>query len=188
MILTDADPDLTNLPRFLEHLEQRDAPAAQFARQLIDTGGVVREFWGPEQMDAWELRVQRGQMIVRFGVERGYSDGVLIARAGARALWNDLRPIRLAVLAWARANDIPFRLDDPGDLDVDLESDGFSALDWVGGGHDAEVERVWRALHEYRQQVDRLQERTRGRPDEPALAAVKAAGLVAIEGAARSVT
>ncbi|MEL4317446.1 hypothetical protein WJX64_00360 [Leifsonia sp. YIM 134122] len=184
--MTDADPDLANLPRFLEHLEQRDAVAARFARQLIDAGGTVRVFWGPQQMDAWELRVQRDQMIVRFGVERGYSDGVMIARGGTHASWNDLRPMRLALLAWARANDIPFRLGDPEDLDIDLKSDGLAALDWVGGGHDLEVERVWRAWQEHCQQVDRLRGRTRGRPDESDLAAVKAAGLAAIEAAARS--
>lgn len=188
VIMTDADPDLTNLPRFLEHLEQRDAAAAQFARQLIDAGGIIPVFWGPEQMDVWELRVQRGQMIARFGVERGVSDSVLIARAGARASSNDLRPMRLAVFAWARANDIPFRVDDPDKLDVDLKSDGFDALDWVGDGHDADVERVRRAWLEYRQQADRLQGRTRGRPDESDLEAVKAAGIAAIEAAARSVT
>ncbi|TFW00188.1 hypothetical protein [Orlajensenia leifsoniae] len=186
--MTDADPDLTNLPRFLEHLEQRDAVAAWFARRLVDAGGTVRVFWGPQQMDVWELRVQRGQMIVRFGVERGYSDGVMIARADAHASWNDLRPMRLAVLAWARANGIPLRLSDPEDLDVDLTSVGIVALDWVGAGHDTEVERVWRAWHEYRQQVDLLQGRTRGRPDGSDLAAVKAAGIAALEAAARSVT
>lgn len=188
MIMTDADPDLANLPRFLEHLEQRDAVASRFARQLVGAGGVVRVFWGPQQMDVWELRVQQGQMIVRFGVERGYSDGVMIARAGAHASWNDLRPMRLAVFAWARANDIPFGLSDPEDLDVDLTSDGFAVLDWVDGGHEAEVERVWRAWQDYRQQVDRLWWGTRGRPDESDLAAVKAAGIAAIEAAARSVT
>jgi hypothetical protein len=114
--MTDADPDLTNLPRFLEHLEQRDAAAAQFGRQLIDAGGIIRVFWGPEQMDVWELLVQRGRMIVRFGVERGYSDGVLIARAGTPASWNNLRPIQLAAVAWARTNDIPFFLDDPDNI------------------------------------------------------------------------
>ncbi len=187
--MTDADSDLANLPRFLEHLEQRDAEAARFARQLIDAGGAIRVFWGPQQMDVWELRVQRGQMIVRFGVERGYSDGVLIARAGIPASWNDnaLRQMRLAVFVWARANDIPFCLDDPDDLDVDLKSDGFAALDWVGDGHDADVERVERAWRQYRQQVDRLRGRTRGRPEESDVQAVKAAGIAAIEAAARSV-
>ena len=188
--MTDADSDLANLPRFLEHLEQRDAEAARFARQLIDAGGAIRVFWGPQQMDVWELRVQRRQMIVRFGVERGYSDGVLIARAGVPATWNDnaLRPMRLAVLAWARANNIPFRLDDPDDLDVDLTSDGFAALDWVGDGHDEEVERVQTAWREYRQQAGELRGRTRGRPDQSDVQAVKAAGIAAIEAAARSVT
>lgn len=70
---TDATPDPT---AFLERLSTRDADAAQFARRLIDQGWTVSSLVGPVQMDVWELILERDDERVRFGIERGLSDGV----------------------------------------------------------------------------------------------------------------
>lgn len=48
------EPNTTNLPRFLDHLEARDRESAQLARQLLETGWTVENFLGPVQMDVWE--------------------------------------------------------------------------------------------------------------------------------------
>ncbi|MCR2791660.1 hypothetical protein NQ156_01120 [Microbacterium sp. zg.Y625] len=181
--MNDANPDLDALAGFLEHLDPRDAAAAAFARHLLDAGAVVRSLWGPVQMDVRGLSVQRGDMIVRFGVERGFSDGVLIGRADA-ADESGLRPIALAVFAWARANGIPLQLDDPDGIEVDLVTVGIPALDWVGAGNDDAVHRVHRAWFEHRRRLDRLQGRTRGRPSDVDLRAVIADGVAALEAAA----
>jgi len=93
---TGGTPDLTNLERFLDHLEPRDADAAAFARRLVHADGWrVRSFVGPVQMDVWELVVERDGWWVRFGVERGYSDGILAMRGEER--------LPLGSLAAARA-------------------------------------------------------------------------------------
>ena len=181
--MTDTDLALDALPEFLAHLEARDADAAAFARHLLDAGAVVRSLWGPVQMDVRELTLQRGDMIVRFGVERGFSDGVLIGRADAGDDAN-LRPIALAVFAWARANGIPLQLDDPDRIEADLIAVGIAAIDWVGAGNDDIVTRVRGAWLEHRRRLDRLQGRTRGRPDAAELRALNAEGVAALEAAA----
>lgn len=183
--MTNTDLDLSNLPRFLDHLEERDAGSARFARQLIDAGGVVRVLWGPLQMDVWEVRVQRGEMIARFGVERGFSDGVLIGPAGPSTRM-DLLSMRLALTAWAGATGVPFQVEDPDEFALDLASNGIAALDWVGAGNEARVTRVTQAWFDYRAQLERLMARTRRRPAESDLQAVRAAGSAAIERAARA--
>ena len=63
--------DLTNLPRFLVHLEERRPGFAALARQLLDAGWQVQSFWGPVQMDVWSLRLRRDELAVIFGIERG---------------------------------------------------------------------------------------------------------------------
>lgn len=88
----------TDLLPFLRHLEVRDPDAATFAAELSATPGwTVVSMVGPVQMDVWELLVEGRGWTVRFGVERGYSDGVLATSAttGERR--------RLATLDDARA-------------------------------------------------------------------------------------
>lgn len=181
--MTDS-PDLTNLERFLVHLHERDAAAAAFARTLLAEGATVRDFWGPEQMDVWELRVQRGDVIVRFGVERGFSDGVLLGPADAANGRPTLRPLRIAIFAWAVANDVPLRVEDPDDFAVDLTEHGIAAVDWMGEGHEPAVARVQRAWSDYRSDLDRQRRRAHGRPAESRVRAVKAAGVSAMRAAA----
>lgn len=177
--------DLTNLPRFLEHLGSIDQMAADLAGILLDAGGTVRTFWGPEQMDVWELRVQRGEMIARFGVERGYSDGIRIAPAATPVDWGGLRSFHCAIIAWACANSIPLRLDDPDDVRIDLAKHGLSVLDWVGDGHDADVDRVHDAWMNYRSELNRLGNRAHGYPLKSHLSAARAEAIAAMEAAAR---
>ena len=73
--------DLTNLPRFLVHLEERRPGFAALARQLLDAGWQVQSFWGPVQMDVWSLRLRRDELAVIFGIERGVADGVQLGTA-----------------------------------------------------------------------------------------------------------
>lgn len=73
---TPRQPGPDNLPRFLAHLEGPDRGAADLARRLLEGDWRVESFWGPEQMDVWELVLSRGPWRVRFGIERGYADGV----------------------------------------------------------------------------------------------------------------
>lgn len=74
------EPDLTNLRWFFDHLELRDPDAAHFAKELVyrRAGWEVTSFFGPVQMDVWGLVVSSGDWSVRFGVERGFSDGILV--------------------------------------------------------------------------------------------------------------
>lgn len=64
---------------FLERLSARDPAAAWLAGALLDAGWSVRSLDGPLQMDVWQLLLERGTCRVRFGVERGRSDGVHVA-------------------------------------------------------------------------------------------------------------
>jgi hypothetical protein len=69
---------------FLARLSSRDPSAAWLAREMLDAGWSVRSLTGPVQMDVWELLLDRGTYSVRFGMERGFSDGVHVAyHAGA---------------------------------------------------------------------------------------------------------
>ena len=185
--IMSAPHDLHTVTRFLDHLAERDAKAAAFARQLLDAGAVVRSIWGPVQMDVWDLQLLRGGMIVRFGIERGFSDGVLVGRADPE-VQPTLHPISLVVFAWARANGIPLPVDDPNRIEVDLSTQGIAAVEWIGAGHDDAVEQVRAAWLEYQRKRDRLQGRMRGRPADAELSALHAAGVAALEAAAHAPT
>lgn len=144
MSASQSDIDLTNLPRFLSHLgdPERDAASAGFAKKLIDDGGEITGFSGPEQMDVWELIVRRGGRLVRFGVERGYSDGALVRPADDTAHASRSVPVKLVVLGWARAMGVGLALDDPIAFRVDLLAHGTTALDWLDQGNDDVVMRI----------------------------------------------
>lgn len=69
---------------FLARLSARDQAAAWLAGELLEAGWSLRRLDGPLQMDVWQLLLDRGTCSVRFGIERGRSDGVHVAdRAGA---------------------------------------------------------------------------------------------------------
>lgn len=142
-----ADLDLTDLPRFLAHLGDRDAGAAALARQLLERGWSVQSFWGPEQMDVWSLTVRHENRLVRFGIERGYVDPVMVASDGD-ADPPAYRLLSLAVLGWARSSgvDLPF----PGvkDFRPDLGAHGLAAIEWLASGNDhvlARIDAAWKA-------------------------------------------
>ncbi|GAA1916225.1 hypothetical protein GCM10009775_05870 [Microbacterium aoyamense] len=176
--------DLTGLPRFLAHLEARDASSAHFARLLLDSGCVPVGFWGPVQMDVWELRIRRGAAIVRFGVERGYSDGLMIGPPTGSDSWTSFVPMNLAVVAWAGANAYALRLDDPSVVNVDLQEVGLAVVDWVGDGHEEAIDRVRQAWKTYHEKEGRLRRRTNGHPTPAQLNASRAAGAAAMQAAA----
>ncbi|WAA66483.1 hypothetical protein [Microbacterium oxydans] len=67
-----------DLAEFLDHLAPRDEPAAWLACRLLESGWSVFELTGPVQMDVWQLLLEHGPRRVRFGIERGRSDGVLV--------------------------------------------------------------------------------------------------------------
>lgn len=142
MTTPDREIDLTNLPRFLKHLghPDRDAPSAAFARKLLDDGGEIRSFSGPEQMDVWELVVRRGNHLVRFGVERGYSDGAVVRRLDDAPHAPRSVPMKRVVLEWARATRVDLAIEDTAALRPDLLAYGTAALDWLDAGND---DAVW---------------------------------------------
>lgn len=144
--------DLTNLPRFLKHLghHERDPMAASFAQQLLDDGGQIVEFWGPEQMDVWGLTIRRGHYLLRFGVERGYSDSVTFLPAEAADVWPSPTLLKFAVFAWARAHGVELVLDDPDRFHADLPAYGIRALDWLEAGHEEILVKIDAAYDEGR--------------------------------------
>lgn len=149
MSASQGDIDLTNLPRFLSHLghPERDAASAGLAKKLLDDGGEITAFSGPEQMDVWELIVRRGGRLVRFGVERGYSDGALVRPVDDTAHVSHSVPVKSVpvksvLLGWARAMGVELALDDPIAFRVDLLAHGTTALDWLDQGNDDVVMRI----------------------------------------------
>lgn len=99
---------------FLAHLEPRDREATDFARQLLDDGWEIVTCWGPVQMDVWGLELARGVVRLRFGIERGLSDGILL-------LGDDgYRPLSRVLRDWAARHHIS---------EPDLLSHGRQALD-----------------------------------------------------------
>jgi hypothetical protein len=80
-LISVSSPEITS---FLARLSARDEAAAWLAGELLDAGWSLRSLDGPMQMDVWQLLLDRGTRTVRFGMERGYSDGVHVAdHAGA---------------------------------------------------------------------------------------------------------
>ena len=142
--------DITNLPRFLKHLGHydRDPMASKFAKQLLDEGGEVVVFWGPQQMDVWRLTIQRDGYLVSFGVERGWPDGVTLSPAADADEWPGAIPLRFAVFAWARAHAVELVIDDPIGFRVDLLAYGTAALDWLGAGHDDVLVNIYTAFQD----------------------------------------
>lgn len=125
------DIDTTNLPRFLTHLAERDPRAAALATRLLDDGWEVIVFWGPEQMDVWNLQVRKGRVVVAFGVERGFSDGVRVARERVRhhnfeVSWS----IGLLTLTWARVESMDYELPRWGEISDAPVEPALAALAW----------------------------------------------------------
>lgn len=176
------DPDLANLPRFLDHLGERDAGAAALARQLLDEGWTIRSFWGPVQMDVWSLGLRRGGREVVFGVERGFPDAVRLGPARDDARYDDFHPLTQAVLGWARSVGADVELGDPERFHVDLGAYGAQALDWLDAGNDDVLDRIRAAWDRYW----RVRHGPDQRRDAAWLAQVKAWGLREIEAAAAS--
>ena len=103
------DIDITNLPRFLTHLAERDPRAAALAKRLLDDGWEVIVFWGPQQMDVWNLQVRKSRVVVAFGVERGFSDGVFVGREQVRHHnLEEKWPIGLLTVAWAHDTGVAY--------------------------------------------------------------------------------
>ncbi|MFB8189155.1 hypothetical protein ACFC14_07495 [Microbacterium sp. NPDC055988] len=112
-------PDLAG---FLDRLAPRDEAAAWLARRLLESGWSVCELTGPVQMDVWQLLLERGKHRVRFGIERGRSDGVLVRDdAGA------YRPILDAVSV-------------NGEVPGSLAEDRTVVLRWLDEGSDGDDE------------------------------------------------
>jgi len=143
-------PYLTNLPRFLEHLAPRDPESAQLAQLLLDNGWTVRGFWGPEQMDVWQLDLARHGLLVQFRIERGFAEWPRVVEALDPPHLDDYRPLGLAILAWARATGVPFRLDHPDDFQHDLVEHAPDALEWVSREGSRRFDRVYAAWREFR--------------------------------------
>ncbi|MDQ0727338.1 hypothetical protein [Microbacterium sp. W4I20] len=104
-----SSPETTD---FLDRLSSRDPASARLARELLDAGWAVRDLFGPEQMDVWQLLLHRGTCTVRFGMERGYSDGVHVADSTGA-----YRPLAAAM-----------SVTDPG---IRVPADATAVIDWL---------------------------------------------------------
>ncbi len=193
IVTTHGSPDLARLPEFLTRLMVGDSDSHDVARLLLDDGWEVASFWGPVQMDVWLLILRRAKLCVRFGIERGYSDGVGVGSVGvddatAEGLpaWNDLRPFGVVVFAWARATGRNLSFTDPEDLARGHGAYAAVCLAWLSEGNDETVDRVyeeWRTFHLAR---GILRSNSRGRPDAQHIEALHADALIAMTAAARS--
>lgn len=136
--------DLKNQPRFLKHLGhcERNPMASAFAKHRLDEGGEVVVFWGPEQMDVWQLTIRHGGYLITFGVERGWPGVVELRPAAGGNHWSDNIRLQFAVFGWARAHAVDFALDDPLNLHSDLLAYGTAALDWLGSGHEEVLVKI----------------------------------------------
>jgi len=171
-------PDLARLPQFLVRLEQRDPGRPSLARQLLDAGWLVDDFWGPVQMDVWRLALRRGDRAAVFGIERGAVDEVRIGPVGGAE--DEFTPLSFAVLGWARSCGAPVPLDDPDAFRPDAVAHGLAALDWLEEGNDAVLARIQAAWEEYGRRRWSLDQRL-----GPAwLAETKERGIREIEAAA----
>lgn len=179
MAVPQRDIDLTNLLRFLKHLghPERDAVSAGLAKKLLDEGCEVVRFSGPEQMDVWELIVRRGSHLVRFGIERGFSDRALVRPADETAHAPRYVPVTFAVLGWARATGVDLVFEGPDDFRPDLRAYGIPALDWLDEANDHVLMRINAAWLESRY-------RLHGRNDPDRLSDLKALSIRQIEEAA----
>jgi len=144
------DRDAHSVSRFLAHLGERDRALADFVRRLLDADWSVAECWGPEQMDVWSLTLHRDTYAVRFGIERGIVDGVLVGPADDRSV--AFRPLAYAVLGWARSHGADVPLVDPDDFRPNVATHGVGALEWLAAGNDATLERISSAWAAYRGQ------------------------------------
>lgn len=135
--------DLTGLLDFLVQLEGENPEVAQFAQQLLNGGGVVRVFTDPESTGAGLLGIQCGEWLVTFRTEHGVTQWPRVCPPSSHGrARNCCRPLGLAIFAWARAHAVPFRLEDPEDLNHDLATLGRAALNWLNDGHGPVLERV----------------------------------------------
>jgi hypothetical protein len=84
-----------------------EAELQPLARELLDSGFVVVEAWGPVQMACAGLLLERDGVQVLFDAERGMTSANLIH--DGRSVW-----LGTAVAAWARSSKIDGELNAPG--------------------------------------------------------------------------
>jgi hypothetical protein len=101
MGMTSGEPASWRPKAFVAKL---DEPQATVAREMLEANVPIETFWGPEQMDVWRLDLRRGSVLVRFGIERGFSYGIEIdhPRLRRRSPGENLTPYIAAwmVAAW----------------------------------------------------------------------------------------
>lgn len=139
----------TNPKPFLKHLESRDPHAAELARKLLKKRWELRTLWGPEQMDVWRLELEKDGWIVAFGIERGMSDGAMVARVPTdEETAPEFRQLTAAVIGWARATGADVPLTDPHWQALTLLVHGYEGLEWLQAGNDEAFVRIseaWRS-------------------------------------------
>lgn len=170
--------DLANLPRFLSHSAIRHTGLAAFIRHLLDTGGEISDFWGPEQMDVWSLTIRRKTRLLHFGIERGFADGVGLGVDDEHP--SGFVSFSFAMLGWARSCGAELTLKDPDQFDPDIAQFGPPTLEWIDAGNDATIDRIRAAWAEY----SKRRYEGDARLEHEWLAGVKAHGIEAIEAAA----
>lgn len=126
------DWDADDSTRVLDYFDETQPDAAGFARALIARGGTITELWGPLQMSVWNLVIERGAWRVTLHSERGFGDWpVVSARTEADPREARRYPAGLVVFVWARAHEVPFRVDRVEGFNHDLAAHGCDAMDWL---------------------------------------------------------
>src|SRR4051794_19371999 len=73
----EGQPDLDNVPRFLDRLKSIDREVSALVSRLLNENWGVTSCWGPEQMDVWELKLAKQTWRAVVGIERGYAGTVV---------------------------------------------------------------------------------------------------------------
>jgi hypothetical protein len=152
------DIDLTGFLLFLVHLQEADPEVAQLVQLILDDDGVVQSLSSPGHEDVWRLEMLRGDWLVLFRIQNGIVDSPRVRCASVHvSTCDESRPLGLAIFAWARAQGVAFRLDDPEDINHDLVNHGRAAIDWLSTGQGPALERVYCAWLTYRYASARLE-------------------------------
>jgi hypothetical protein len=117
---------------------------------MLADGFAITEFWGPEQMDVWQLKLTRGPVTATFGIERGFPYGIEIAHRDSRYATAGFGLVRYV---WARRTGVALHVDSPDDLPTIATTDEWRpVIDWLAetppGVVDA-IDRVSKAIGEW---------------------------------------
>ncbi|MFB2583957.1 hypothetical protein [Herbiconiux liukaitaii] len=134
MIVFGENPSPEQLGRLEAFLTHLDEPQSTVARGMVHAGAEIVIFWGPEQMDVWRLELAHGPVIVRFGIERGFSYGIEMDHPGLRDRLpsNGLTPFIVVWMVWASRTGTLARQFDPAAPGIEADFDAWPlVVEWL---------------------------------------------------------